>query len=350
MASIASKLLVVLLISCVCFLILEQVSRCFLFGFDCFNYDKMSNLAHVGIAGLDQASEYPGVLFEYKPNIETYNKLAVFKTNSQGLKDREYTVEKPRNTFRVVVLGGSYTAASGVDNDKSFHSLLEERLNKETSAMKYEFINFGHESYHADQKVAVLRHKALKYEPDLILFCLGAATIKAYDNVELLRYKSKPRQNTFFKSYALELLKVNTLLHYGSDRGEKTYTYSEEDIRKFEKILQELSEISIRENIAVCIAIIDHDYTHLRNSRKIEPLISKYGFHLINTIPVFKDKHFLDYIIYRIDKHPNAEAHKIFADVIYDYLVNNALLGGLHERRDAATDTSGSRERDRKPL
>ena len=46
----------------------------------------------------------------------------------------------------------------------------------------------------------------------------------------------------------------------------------------------------------------------------------------IDTIPYFKGLNTADYVIYPIDHHPNAKAHKIFADVIYKYLREHDLL------------------------
>src|SRR5919202_2034890 len=54
---------------------------------------------------------------------------AVFvRINTDGLRDREHTKEKPSGTLRVAVVGDSYAEAFQVEQDKAFWSVLERRL------------------------------------------------------------------------------------------------------------------------------------------------------------------------------------------------------------------------------
>jgi hypothetical protein len=40
-------------------------------------------------------SPQPEIGFEFRPELDTYNKLVSLRTNSAGFRDAEYTVEKP---------------------------------------------------------------------------------------------------------------------------------------------------------------------------------------------------------------------------------------------------------------
>jgi hypothetical protein len=48
-----------------------------------------------------------------------------WRTNAQGMRDREYVIDKPAGTFRIAMVGDSITAGWGVDVDDRFESILE---------------------------------------------------------------------------------------------------------------------------------------------------------------------------------------------------------------------------------
>ena len=54
-----------------------------------------------------------------------FKKGVRWHTNSQGMRDRAYTVAKPPRTFRIALVGDSIGAGWGVDVDRRFESILE---------------------------------------------------------------------------------------------------------------------------------------------------------------------------------------------------------------------------------
>ena len=109
----------------------EMTYRIYLFGMNAFSYKKLNTLVAITSTGFIRASEYPEVLYELKPNLRSYFKLVKFETNSQGLRDKEYRIKKEYGISRMVVIGSSYSMGSGVAIDETYHSILEERLNRE---------------------------------------------------------------------------------------------------------------------------------------------------------------------------------------------------------------------------
>ena len=51
------------------------------------------------------------------------------RTNTKGLRDREYNSKKPKNTFRILVLGDSFTFGSCVEENETYPKVLENFLN-----------------------------------------------------------------------------------------------------------------------------------------------------------------------------------------------------------------------------
>jgi len=260
--------------------------------------------------------------------------MARFKTNSQGLRDKEYSLEKPPNTFRVAVLGDSSSMPAGVDIEDAYHTVLEDRLNAESSGTSYEFINFAVSGYDPEQYLATLKRKALNYDPDLVLFCM-CAPIENFHNEEHYQqeYKVKPRSYPFFKSFFLGRIKkgINRYFKNKSEKprveSEKTDSSGSTAGQKTRMVFSKLGKISRTRDIPVCVVILQN-FAGQPNVRKktVKDVASKYGLYITFTYPAFNNGRFSQYIIYKTDNHANAKANKIFAEVIYDYLRTQDLI------------------------
>ena len=183
-------------------LALEQSYRFYLFGNASFSIKKMNSINGLGELGLLQESKNPEIVFELKPNLNALHKLVPLKTNSAGLRDKEYNLPKPDNTFRVAVIGDSFVMADGIEIEETFHSLLEEKLNKEQGDITYQFINFGVSGYDLKQYVAVMKSKAIDYAPDLIL--VGFCPRNDQNIPEEQKYRDVPKTYPFFHFYSIQ--------------------------------------------------------------------------------------------------------------------------------------------------
>ncbi len=115
-----------------------------------------------------------------------------YEINSQGLRDREIPLEKPANTYRILMLGDSYTFGIGNNLEDTFSKRLEKKLNFDVIPAKvgisqvhsgdsrlrwndksqnihYEVINGGCSSYAPILEYLFLIHKGLKLHPDLVI-------------------------------------------------------------------------------------------------------------------------------------------------------------------------------------
>jgi len=111
----ATDIVVIIVLALIVYILVEQTVRVYLFGGDAFSYTKISSIRSTGGSGNLQPSDIEGLVYELKPGLDTIFKLVPFTTNSRGLRDKEYSLEKPPNTFRVAVIGGSFTMGAGVD-------------------------------------------------------------------------------------------------------------------------------------------------------------------------------------------------------------------------------------------
>jgi len=276
----------------------------------------------MGYTGYLQKSDFPDVVYEFKPEIDSYFKLADFRTNSRGLRDKEYPLEKPANTFRVAVIGGSFTVPAGVEIDEAFHSILENRLNKENPDFNYEFINFGVSGYRINNKIATLENKALKYNPDLILFILDDSQFTEDEEKE---FKPKSQKNQFFQSFTYKLISKNKLFTQ-DNKDQEFLDEHKTGLDQFNLELQKLSNISQKNKVPICVVVLDHDYSHYELSGEIKRLVENNNLYYSNTLASFQDIDISELTIYKIDIHPNSKANQIFADTIYMDLKNQSLI------------------------
>ena len=96
---------------------------------------------------------------------------AFISTNKNGLRDKAYTKKKPKDTFRIIIIGDSFSEAIQLDKDKTFWSLTKEKLSKcqKLSSKNIEVINFGVGDYGTTQEYTTLKYYASEFSPDLVL-------------------------------------------------------------------------------------------------------------------------------------------------------------------------------------
>jgi hypothetical protein len=89
--------------------------------------------------------------------------------NSHGFRDYERTYEKGANTFRILVLGDSYTEAPQVSLENSFPALLEQRLNEYSNSKRFEVLNLGHSGFGTANAYMRYLNFGIKYSADIVI-------------------------------------------------------------------------------------------------------------------------------------------------------------------------------------
>ena len=115
--------------------------------------------------------------------------------NSSGMRDKERTVNKPENTYRIAFLGDSFVEAIHVPLEYTAAAIMEQEL-AECSALNgknVEVLNFGVQGYGTAQELMTLRHHVWQFSPDLVL--LGF-----YPGNDI-RNNYKPLEHDHFRPY-----------------------------------------------------------------------------------------------------------------------------------------------------
>lgn len=328
---LAGKILLSIL---VIFISLEATVRFHYFGLDGFSFQKMGDsFQDMTRADIVQRSEDPEIFYEFKPNLETRFRNKRFATNTQGFRDKEYSLSKPPFTFRVAVVGASYVMGWGVELEETFHTVLEDQLTRERKGMTYEFINMGVGGYSPWRSLTVVKKKALKYGPDLILFATTPYMYKSDPKPPLPT--TRLTRHPFFTSYFKNFLRfrIRMLLNrIGLRKSDGSATMAQARNR-IHDVFSQLEETAKTTGIPVCVVILENKNYSLEIVPEIEAAARDHGLWLVDATEPFVRDGFPKYCTHRLDCHPNAEAHRIFARVIHDFLVERRLLESAEPKR-----------------
>jgi len=314
------KLLTLALLALIAVILIELTYRTYLFGAAGLTIEKVNSVHPLSLSGLIQPSRYPEIIYELKPGLDTWFKLARFRTNSAGLPDGEYLLSKPENTFRIVVIGSSFSMAAGVAMEDSWQNVLERDLNARVEKKKVEVINFSVGGYDPRQLLATLKQRAVLYAPDLALvdLTLTSPSLMRADDAYHKPLALPTRTYPFLHSFAFERLSQRTHPPFiGVPSAEQTMA--------FERVLAGFRSFGEQSRLPICFVILHHNPEQLAETVKLGEQISRFSSCIINTNLAFQNENFSNLIILKVDSHPNARAQKIFARVLFDHLMTYEL-------------------------
>jgi hypothetical protein len=107
------------------------------------------------------------LVFDLRPNLSVNFQGVPVRTNICGMRQGPVVVQKPKNTYRIALLGDSFTFGWGVEEDRIFAAVLERRLNSlSQNGLRFEVLNFGVPGYSTFQEVNRYKIDGLDFDPD----------------------------------------------------------------------------------------------------------------------------------------------------------------------------------------
>lgn len=116
-------------------------------------------------------------------------------TNQHGLRDHPHTLAKPPNTYRIAVLGDSFTEATQVEIDETFCQIAEKHLNKcgfAGGGQKVQVLNFGVSGFGTAQQLLMLQNYVWQFEPDMIVLAFFPDNDVRNNSKTLEPFKNRP--------------------------------------------------------------------------------------------------------------------------------------------------------------
>lgn len=260
--------------------------------------------------------------------------------NSIGFREREYALEKPPGVRRIVVLGDSFTFGTGVEFADTFSKRLERRLNE--SGRPYQVINFGVSGYDTIRELATFREVAAAFKPDLVIVAyvlndadpevaLASPRVVRADVGSLLT-----PLHIFLKDHSLlyrylapsvgALLARFQLGYPVGTTHEISRAYDEHSpgwVASRQALLDIAAgarEIGADVLVVVFPMMVEFSSYPLAHVHKtIIQFARSHGLAVLDLLPRFAGRDASELTVF-LDGHPNARAHAIFADGIFEYL------------------------------
>jgi hypothetical protein len=126
---------------------------------------------------------------KFIPNAKGHYKTPEFNTeytiNSLGLRDYEFPAEKPAGTFRILMVGDSFTEGDGVEANETFSKVLERHLGPKLSSEKFQVINAGCGGYSPILEYLYLKTSGITAHPDLVILFYDLSDV--FDDIDFTR-------------------------------------------------------------------------------------------------------------------------------------------------------------------
>jgi len=236
---------------------------------------------------------------------------------------------KPDNSFRIIVIGDSFTQGYLLNYWETYPYFLEGKLNSKSKEGNFEVLNFGNGGLGMIDKFELFEKKALSCKPDLVVvqylwddFRNRSRIVEIANNLYGFN-----RSSENFTEYALEF------------EVEATKMYTEElfSSYSFEKIWEENVRIPLQKFIYVAeesdidlllIFIPDCDVYrgHETGLNFLKNFVEDNNIIFLELTQTFKNYDSSELCVIPNDNHPSAFAHRITADEIYEKIIKEKLI------------------------
>jgi len=127
-----------------------------------------------------------GIETAFRPNLRVQHLFGQFpfiiKTDARHLRNfLKVSYKKPKNTFRILCVGGSIFAASGVNNTETFAYYLQKTLEKQFPEHNFEVINAAKNSWEIAEFYTFIKNEGYKYNPDLVVAYFHTGELSTMD-------------------------------------------------------------------------------------------------------------------------------------------------------------------------
>ncbi|MCZ6594938.1 MAG: SGNH/GDSL hydrolase family protein, partial [Bacteroidetes bacterium] len=287
-------------------------------------------------------------------------------TNSYGLRDREYPLNKDSDTFRILILGDSYTFGWGVKIERIFPKLVEQDLNLEYTKPRVGVINCGVYGYGTQHQYKFMRKYGYRLKPDLVIIAMdflhdirkNNADYYYFDADKIVRgstscFAQRSRAITQYIPFSSFLRGHSHLFRYVGENIQKLYNHAnshkkpnankEIDKKKYDldntiNLFRRLHNELAQKGIEFAIVILPEFNTLI----KVEPFDKKLLFSFeeflsnepipyLSMQEIFERRSNRAELTFEYSHHFNSSGHRFIAQQILKFLDESEILGIKNE-------------------
>lgn len=281
--------------------------------------------------------------YEMRPDMDGEEFGVSFRTNSHGMADREYSLERPDGVRRVAYIGDSVLRGLGANWGRNFESLLEDTLNvlrPAGPAVGFELLNFGVEAYRITQLVKVLE-TADHWAPDSYVVFLTRLTVA--------RQWSDHIGQLVADGVDLEYDALRSVVERARIRPADDPVEVEEKLRPFRAEVQGWALATMQETarargadfMVVLLPSADPGDFPDQGFDEVRAFLSEHGIPTVDLLDVFADIDDLSpYRLSQYDGHPNDLGHRLIFERVWSEMERDPTarriltgVGSTEERR-----------------
>lgn len=255
--------------------------------------------------------------------------------------------DKKKDTFRIIVVGDSFTFGNGVEKNETYSYFLEQKLNQnDGSGLKYEVLNFAMLGYDLTQINSLVQEQIPYFNPDLVIYgysindlnAVGYAkkdkeVVKIFEEQKIVPYLFDVPHNPWMLEHLatyrfINLRGTRVIRKMYPEYKSKEYPLSQ---RISENMVNQILKTCNKNNISFYILNIPPGVEGVRD-RFIEPIANKNNINYLDlewelgkynkedirlgnkTEDKFKSVYF------------SKEGHEIIAGILYKDLKNKRLI------------------------
>jgi lysophospholipase L1-like esterase len=286
----------------------------------------------------------------------TYGRVVV--KNADGLRDRDFAVPKPADTYRILVLGDSFTWGVGLDVEETIPKQLEAALKTSTSGT-IEVINASVPGMNTVNELAMLKETGLKYQPDMILLiyllndidfkpelatrsyneAAAAPVVQIDAQRDVTKWsKWKGVRGSILHIERMSALarflvpRVGQMLHGMGLLNSTEFSWIAKVFQGFDnanpgwlesqRAMREIADIAHEKQMPFIVAIYPllvglENYQGRHANRAVEDYAKSIGVsEAVDLLPVFEGRNGRSFWVNYADHHPNAEAHRMVTSTL----------------------------------
>ncbi|MBU1862824.1 MAG: SGNH/GDSL hydrolase family protein [Candidatus Omnitrophica bacterium] len=294
---------------------------------------------------------------ELMPNVDVVRLGKRVTINAGGYRGTYYKKDKDTQTFRIAVLGDSFTFGHGVTDEETYCAQLEKLLVNSSQSRTFEVLNFGVNDYTTQQEFELFKVKVGAYNPDVVilgyyyndlLHTVSSIKPDLRSEKKIARERKKSMFDfqakilrTVRKSYSLRFLtpRINALLRrfnirgYG-ESGYFNYQYVSDSLpwQYNKKILLDFNKECKKRNATLLVMLIvdalklDENYPYKETHEIVRSFCDSNNIVVLDLYKELKGQNFTRYRSTLLDAHPNKKLHGIYAKILYNFISEHTLI------------------------